>query len=77
MRALGMPEDQPRAGHLLDAEQIKLLAQHAMVALRRLFQPREVRVQILLREKRRPIDALQLRILLIAQPVSAGKRSSP
>ena len=48
--ALGMPEDQPRARDLLDREQVELLAQHAMVARLDLFQPLEVRVQIL-REK--------------------------
>ena len=44
-----------------------------MVALGHLFQAREVRVHLLLREKRGAVNALQLRILLIAQPVSAGQ----
>ena len=72
--ALGMPEDEARAGQLLNAEQVELLAQHAMVAPGRFFQPGEVCVQILLREKRRAVDALQLRILLVAEPVGAGQR---
>ena len=43
------------------------------------FEPRskalEVGVEILLREKRRAVDALQLRILLVTQPVCAGQRN--
>ena len=70
---MGCQKISPAPGQFLDAEQIKLLAQHAMVALRRLFQPRKVRVHILLREERRAINALQLRILLVAEPVRAGK----
>ena len=31
--ALGMPENQPRSRQLLDGEQVKLLADHAMIAL--------------------------------------------
>jgi hypothetical protein len=70
--ALGMPEDQPRPGQLLDGKQIELLAQHAMVALLRFFQLLQVRVKILLGKKRRPVNPLQLRILLIPQPISSG-----
>ena len=72
--ALGVPEDQPRAGQLLNAEQVKLLAQQAMIAARRLFKPRKVRVEIFFREKCRAVNALQLRILLVAEPVRAGQR---
>ena len=71
--ALGMPEDESRAGQLLNAEEVQLLAQQAMVALGRFFQAGKVRVHVLLREERRAVDALQLRILLVAQPVSAGQ----
>jgi hypothetical protein len=39
-----MPEDEPRTGDLLDRKQIKLFAQHAMIARLDLFQPLEVRV---------------------------------
>ncbi len=69
-----MPEDQTRARHLLDRKQIELLAQHAMVPRLDLFQPLEVRLQILVIEERRPVDPLQLLILLIAQPVRARNR---
>ncbi len=70
--ALGMPEDQARARDLLDGEQVELLAQHAMIARLDLFQPLEVRVEILRVEEGGAIDALQLLVLLIAQPVRAG-----
>ncbi len=67
-----MPEDQARSGEFLDREQVELFAEHAMVALLRFFDAVQVGVEILLREKRRAVDALQLRILLVSQPVGAG-----
>src|SRR6266851_75861 len=70
--ALRMPEDQPRARDLLNRKQVELLAQHTMVARLDLLQPLEVSIQILRIEERRPIDSLQLLVLLIAQPVSPG-----
>ena len=72
--ALGMPEDEAGAGELLNAEEVELLAQHAMVALGGFFKPREVGVEVLLREEGRAVDALQLRILFVAEPVGAGER---
>ena len=42
-----------------------------MVALLRLFHLLHVRVEVFFREEGRPVNALQLRILLIAQPVRA------
>ncbi len=44
-----------------------------MIAALRVLNALEVFVQILLREKCRPVDTLQLRILLVAQPVRARK----
>src|SRR5262249_30987090 len=70
--ALGMPEDQPRPGKLLDAEQVELLAEQAVVALPGFFDGVQVLFQVLLVEERGAVDALELRILLVAQPVSAG-----
>ena len=67
-----MEEDQPGPGELLDAEQIELLAELAVVALLGLFEPLEVFVQILLREERGAVDALQLLVVLVALPVRAG-----
>ena len=49
-----MPEDQPGPGQFLDAEQIELLAQLAMVALLGFFQLLQVLVQIFLREEAVP-----------------------
>ena len=72
MPALGMEEDQSRPGQLLDAEQVQLLAQLAMVAFLGLFELGQMLVQFFLREKCRPVDALQLRVLLIALPVRSG-----
>ena len=69
-----MPEDQSGAGDLLNAEEIKLLAQQAMVALGRFLKPCEMRVEILLRKERGAVNALQLRILLVAKPISARER---
>ncbi len=72
--ALGMKEDQAGAGEFLDAEQIELLAELAVVALLGFFQLREVCVQIFLAEERGAVDALQLRVVLVAFPVRAGDR---
>jgi hypothetical protein len=69
-----MPEDEAGAGELLNAEEVELLAQQAMVALGRFFEAREVGVEVLLREEGGAVDALQLRILLVAEPVGAGER---
>ena len=73
MAALGVPEDEARAGDLLDAEEIELLAEHAVVARLDLFEVLEVGVEVLLREEGCAVDALQLRILLVAEPVGAGE----
>src|ERR1700693_5876304 len=43
-----------------------------MVALLRFFDAGQVGVEILLRKKRRAVDALQLLIFFVSQPVSAG-----
>src|ERR1700733_2121249 len=49
-----------------------MLAQHAVIALLRLFNRVQVSVEILLGEKRGPINSLKLRILLIPQPIRPG-----
>ena len=67
-----MPKNQPRPGQLLNGKQVKLLAQHAMVALLRFFDLVQIAVEIFLAEKRSSVDALQLRVLLVSQPVSPG-----
>src|SRR5262249_25329144 len=70
--ALRMPEDQSGAGEFLDAEEIQLLAKHAMVALFGLFNGMQVLLKIFSAEERSAVDALELRVLFVAQPVSAG-----
>src|SRR5258708_25236159 len=69
-----MPEDQPRTGDLLDRKQVELLAEYAMVASLDLFQALEVSLQVFRVEERRPIDPLQLLVLLIPQPIGSGDR---
>src|SRR3989441_11846790 len=67
-----MPKNQPRPGQLLNGKQVKLLAQHAMVALLRFFDLVQIAVEIFLAEKGSSVNALQLRVLLVSQPVSPG-----
>src|SRR6202034_2109002 len=69
--ALGMPEDEAGAGELLNAEQVELLTEDAVVAARSLFQALEVGIHLFLGEEGHAVDALQLRILLVAEPVGA------
>src|ERR1700722_12303737 len=71
--AFRVPEDKAGARDLLNAEQVKLLAEQAMVALGRFFEAGKVGVEIFLREEGSAVNALQLRILFIPEPVSAGK----
>src|ERR1017187_209865 len=68
-----MPEDESGPGQFLDAEKVQLLAQQAMIALGCFLKTGKVSVQIFLGEERSPVDSLQLRILFVAQPISAGQ----
>ena len=72
-----MPEDEASAGQILNAEEVELLAEDAMVAARGFFKAGEVLVELFFREEGRAVDALQLGILLVAEPVSAGEAWSP
>ena len=54
-------------------EEVELHAEPAMVALARLLEAREVRVEIVLRVEGGPVDAGQLLVLLVAAPVGAGE----
>ena len=72
--AFGMEEDQAGAGEFLNAEEIQLLAELAMVALLRFFELVEVLVEFFFGEPGRAVDALQLLVLLVALPVRAGDR---
>src|SRR4051812_9945781 len=72
--ALGVIENQPRTSEFLDAEQIQLLAELAMVALLRFLEFCQILVEVLLAEERRTVDTLELRILFVAFPVRSSNR---
>src|SRR4051812_179202 len=69
-----MEEDQAGSGEFLDAEEVKFLAELAMIALLGLFEFGEVLVEIFLREERGAVDALQLGVLVVALPIGSGDR---
>src|SRR5712671_3568314 len=56
----------------MEMEEIQLLAELAVVALARFLLLLEPGVQLLLVEEGGPVDALELRIAVIAAPVGAG-----
>ncbi len=57
----------------MEAEQVELDAEPAMVALLGLLAPPQVCVELLLGRPRRAVDALEHRPLLVAAPVRAGR----
>ena len=69
---LGWNTARPRADLVGEAEQVELDAELAVVALGRLLEAVEVRLERLLRVPRRAVDALELRVALLAAPVGAG-----
>src|SRR5688572_15036967 len=64
-----MPEDETRPHDLLNGEEVELLAQHAVVPLPCLFQPVQMRVELVLGMERRPVDALKHLPALVAPPI--------
>ena len=58
---------------LREVEQVELHAEPAVVALARLLEPLEVRVEVGLRVERGAVDAGQLLVVLVAAPVRAGE----
>ena len=72
LRALGLPENQPRADLIVDGEEFQFLAQPAMIALFRLLQVVQILFQRLLVEKGGAVDPLQYVVVLVAAPVGAG-----
>src|SRR5947209_3542220 len=68
-----MPEDQARSSQLLDREEVKLLSQHAMIALLRFLDRVEILLKILLRIERSSVNSLELRILLIIKPIRSSE----
>ncbi len=71
-RALRVPEDQAGAGFLLNAEEIELGAEAAMVAALRFFELVEILVELFLIDETRGVNSLHLRIAFVALPVGAG-----
>ena len=72
--AVRVPEDEPRPGGFLDAEQIERRPEPAMVALFGLFEQSQVLLELLLGREGRAVDPLQLLVLLGTLPVGAGYR---
>ena len=57
----------------VQVEEVELRAETAMVAGAGLLEPLEVRVEVGLRVEGGPVDARELRVLLVAAPVRAGE----
>jgi hypothetical protein len=70
--ALGVPEDEAGAGDFLDGEEVELLAEDAVVAGLDLFEFLEVGFEVLGVEEGGAVDALELLVVLVAEPVGAG-----
>src|SRR6266487_4903643 len=70
--ALGMPEDEAGAGFFLNAEEVELDAELAMVAALGFFKTVQMFVQLFLREESHGVNALELGIAFLAFPVGAG-----
>src|SRR5829696_7907480 len=70
-----MPQDQTRPHRLGDAEQVELPPELAVVALFCLFEPPQVRLQLLLRRPGGAVDAGEHRVLLVPAPVGPGDAS--
>ena len=69
--ALGMPEDEAGAGFFLNAEEVELDAELAMVAALGFFKTVQMFVQLFLREESHGVNALELGIAFLALPVGA------
>src|SRR5260370_18943857 len=67
-----MPENQPRAGFFLNAEEIEFRAEFAVIAALGFLDAVELAVQLFFREERHGVNALELGIAFLALPVSAG-----
>src|SRR5258707_3481312 len=67
-----MPKDEAGAGFVLNAEEIQLSAELAMIAALCFLQAMEVFVQLFFGEEAGGINALQLRISFLTFPVRAG-----
>ena len=70
--AVRKPERQAWPDTIVDREELQVLAQLLVVALFRLFEELQVIVELALRLPRGPVDAGQLRLLLVSPPVGPG-----
>ncbi len=66
-----MPKDKSRAGDLLNAEEVELLAKDAVIARLDLFKVFEVRIEVFLVEEGSSVNALQLLVVFLTKPISA------
>src|SRR5512132_1106780 len=73
-REVREPKNQAGAKLLVDAEELELLAQDAVIALLDLLEALQVPIELLLIRPDRPVDPLELRVALVAAPVRAGDR---
>src|SRR5438552_15024206 len=71
-RDVRQPEHETGTELLVDAEELELLPEHAVVAALDLLKALQVIVELLLVGPHRAVDALQLRVALVAAPVRAG-----
>src|SRR5579859_5590835 len=71
-RSLRHPENQTAADRLADGEQPQLLAEDAVIALLRLFQLMQIRIEILLIEEGGAVEALELLAAGVVLPVRTG-----
>ena len=72
-RALGVPQNQPRPDVFLDREEVELLTDDTVVTLARFLEPPDVALEIVFREPRRPVDALEHLASLVAAPIRARR----
>ena len=70
--ALGVPQDQPGPDALVHRVEVEFLAETAMVALERLLDVLQVRLEIGLARERGAVNALQHLVAFAAEPVGAG-----
>src|SRR5436305_1394035 len=68
-RKVGKPEHETGAKLVIDAEELELLAEYAVIAALDLLKPLQIVVELLLIGPHRPVHALELRVALVTAPV--------
>src|SRR5688500_6384858 len=66
-------EERRRGRELVERDEVELATVLSVVARLRVLQSLEVGVELFLREKRGPVDALEHRVLLVPLPIGAGR----